>query len=538
MTDLFQHKRSRLILSMLVGVFVFFGIIFRFYHISRNDFVFYDEGYYLNYNRLVMYLVSRHTPQGFDDFYRSFGAFLRTSLASAKALWFLVVNARVYFLGFDAWFFPRIVSALSGTATLFLLFLFSRRFYEKPAVACLSVVILALLPSHVFYSRLGLQEALSTLLVLLGFYFYVFPAHFSPRAFLAAGCFAAAFFTNYRLIILPVLFLFAEIWLSFSRKEPPHIRKFIWTTLTFFCCVFMIGNLDGGKNTYITFGWMFHQANLAKQQFSFLNLFSFPYYLFRLDNWILGFLFFGNILFIVQKKWRLCFPFLCVCLQMLIFSFASEKGARYLCVMTPFIAMSVAALLYFLFMEQPANRYVWAACGLTMICLMYLKSWALTKSVSDYRTATEFILSTGKQVKFVSTQNYIQNLYVSDPDRIRECPSHFQGLFSLYSQGCRFLVLCPQAYVSLAENQERFSPRLVSFLDFIRSSMTPVKVFPHFNDVLLERFVFDHNEQLLRSVRFLSEARAKGYGELRVYDLSQIMNKALAILSRQSKSGP
>ncbi len=532
MKDMFQDKRTQTVLLVLSMVFIFFGIVFRFFRITDDDFIFYDEGYYLNYNRQVMSIIANHHPQDFRDFFNAFGAYLRTSLASAKALWFMVVNARVYFSGFYAWFFPRVVSACSGGVTLLVLFFFARRFFENRILAWLSVVLLSVYPSHVFYSRLGLQESLSTLLVLSGFFLYVFPPRFGGRAVLSAVAFAGAFFTNYRLIILPVFYLFAEVWLAFCDRRAVNIRKLVWVTVAFFSLVFLIGSLDGGKNTYITFGWMFHQANLAKQQFHLFNFFSFPYYIFRLDNWILGAVFLGNIYLLYQKKFRAVFPFLCVCVQMLIFSFASEKGARYLCVMTPFIAMAVAYFLYSVFLEQPYNRVAWAMCGLVMLSLMYWKSWSLAKSSSDYRAATEFIMSRGGTEGFVSTQNYVQNLYVPNPDKVQPCPATFEELFLLASQGYRYLVLCPQAYVSLAEDNERFNPRLTGFLEFVRTRIKPLKVYPHFNDVLLERFVFDHNEQLLRSIRFLNQARVHGYAELRIYDLSQVIKEALTLMRK------
>ncbi|HOY10834.1 MAG TPA: hypothetical protein PLB05_12285, partial [Candidatus Omnitrophota bacterium] len=212
-------------------------------------------------------------------------------------------------------------------------------------------------------------------------------------------------------------------------------------------------------------------------------------------------------------------------------------GARYLCVMTPFIAMAVAYLLYTVFSEQPHNRVAWAVCGLVMLSLMYWKSWSLAKSTSDYRAATEFIMSRGGTEGFVSTQNYVQNLYVPDPDKVRPCPATFEEVFFLASHGYRYLVLCPQAYVSLAESNERFNPRLTGFLEFVRTNIKPLKVYPHFNDVLLERFVFDHNEQLLRSIRFLNQAHTQGYAELRIYDLSQVVQEAL-ILMRRARGRP
>jgi len=86
--------------------------------------------------------------------------------------------------------------------------------------------------------------------------------------------------------------------------------------------------------------------------------------------------------------------------------------------------------------------------------------------------------------------------------------------------------------VSLAEDNERFNPRLTGFLEFIRTRIKPLKVYPHFNDVLLERFVFDHNEQLLRSIRFLNQARVQGYAELRIYDLSHVIKEALTLMQK------
>jgi len=526
------RTREEKILLSLAGVFALVGIALRLFRITKNDFIFYDEGYYLNYNREVMQFISQYKARGFGDMFMPFLTYLRFSLAGAKALWFLVVNARIYFVGPEGWFFPRVVSSLAGIVTLGLTYRFAARYFKSSLVGWLSLIMLAILPSHVFYSRLGLQEGLSTLLVLAGFYFYIFPSRFGWRTFLSGVLLAAAFFSNYRLIILPLWIVLTEGWQAFAQKEKYQLRKVVWNVLTFFSCVFLIGALDGGKNTVITFGWMFHQANLAQKQFDLINLFSFPYYIFRLENWLFGLLFFGNLYFIVRKQWARLFPFLLVCLQMLIFSFASEKGARYMCVMTTFMVMAVASLLVSLYAGSSREIKIAIFAGwLIMVSFLTFKSVQLALFRSDYFASAQYVLQQAPGMKFVTTQNYVQNLFVHDPNRVLPCPTRIEKLIQLYRQGYRYLILDPQSYISWTENEERFNPRLAGYLGFLRATIKPTKVFPHFNDLILERFVFDHNENLTRSIRFLNQSHRLGLGQIRVYDLGPTINQVLIFLS-------
>ncbi len=97
----------------------------------------------------------------------------KTALTTAKALWFFILNFRVFILGPQAWFFARWISAFSGLATVVLLYFWAGRYFKSQRIALLSALILLILPSHVFYSRLGMQEALSTLLFLSAIYLYM-----------------------------------------------------------------------------------------------------------------------------------------------------------------------------------------------------------------------------------------------------------------------------------------------------------------------------------------------------------------------------
>jgi len=340
----------------------------------------------------------------------------------------------------------------------------------------------------------------------------------------------AAFFANYRLIILPGLVLFTELVLSVAADRWPNIRKYIWFSLAFFSCVFLIGNIDDGRNTRIIFAWILHQENLAHAQFSPVNLLSYPYYLFRLENLFLGLFFLGNIFLAVRGKWYYLLPFLLVCVQMGIFSFTSDKAARYLCAVTPFIAMATAFFIGYLYAFFSAER--WRAGFIAVAVIMALgltgKSYALSRSHTNYRQATEFLMSQNANVRFLSTQNFIQNLYTPKTKNVLPCPVNFSALAVWRSRGYEYLVLDPQAYVSMTDQDLRFNPHLIGYLEFLKNNVKPVKTFPHFNQLLLERFVFEHSANLVQSVKFLNIARQEDLGQLRIYDLSQAINRMMS----------
>ncbi|HLD69948.1 MAG TPA: glycosyltransferase family 39 protein [Candidatus Omnitrophota bacterium] len=537
------------------GMFVLIGlgILMRFYQITRDEFYLYDEGLYFNYNHILIKLWSLHPPESWEQWKQALLVWFRFSLASGKALWFLLVDARIFFGGIDLLFFPRLVSAVAGALTLWVTFLFAKRFYNSKWIGLLSVAFLVVLPSHVFYSRLGFQEALSTLFFISGFYFYVFPRALGKRTFWSGLFFVGAYFTNYRLIILPALIAFAEIALSLSEKKLLDFRKYLWHTLTFLFFVIIIGNLDMKQNAVVTYAWMFHQADLTKGHFNWFNLFSYPYYLFRLESFLFGVFFWGNLYYLYppslnyfrvqlrritrrssnvktlersgdRREWNKLFPFALVCFQMLIFSFPADHAARYLCVVTPFMAMAAASLVVSI-LEQAKDQVLKAATvGICVFALMslFVKSFQIVASHSDYKPSMEFLTQGNPNARILSTQPWIQKLYVADQKKVLDCPHTFERFVEFYTNGFRFLILCPQAYISWTESGQKFTFRLENYLGFVSSSVKPVKVFGHLSRVMLERFVFEHNEDLWQSVVFLNSSR-KDLGAIRVYDIREIL---------------
>jgi len=513
------------IFTILCGAVILFGIGLRFIHIAQNDFIFYDEGMYLEHNRELLDKIAAFPPKDFAEFLAIQKILFYTALMTAKWLWFYISNLRVFAGGPEMFYFTRIVSALCGVLTVFLAYIFARRYFKSRETAVLAAAILAVLPSHVFYSRLGMQESLSTLCLLAGMYFYFSTRAFGFRTIAAAILFSAVFFTNYRMIVLPVLLIAAEGMSSLGEKKSIHWTRLGGALLVFAGIVFWIGSLNNGSNRYITFAWMSHQAADAPQQWHLINIFSYPYGIFSLEGALFALALLLNVYWIYRREWAKVLPFTLVIVQMGIFTLAAEKGARYLCVVLPFAAMAAAAAFNELVLNhERVKRLRWAPI---LLCALFIfsmaeKSWALAQSNSSgYRSALNFIQARDPQAKFLTTQPVVVGLFLPKGDA-QPAPKTVRDLIIFYAQGYRYLMIDPQAYVSWTANGARFTPALADYLEFVRDHMKPLYVADHLNHTVLQRFVLDHNENLMNSVRFLN-IRTRDFGAVYVYDLKECL---------------
>jgi hypothetical protein len=381
---------------------------------------------------------------------------------------------------------------------------------------------MTLLPGAIFYSRIALQEAFSIFLVLAGLYCYFFPRAFGWRTALSGVLLAAAFFSNYRLLMLPMIVMVVELWFSLVEKNGGGLRKFVWFCVVFFSCVLLIGSLMDAANLKVIFAWVFHQQQTAGVHFSWINLLSYPYYFFRLETWLFALLFFGNIYFIVLRRWAMALPFVLVLVQMAIFSLTAEKGVRYIAVMLPFAVMAVAALIWELFREGRREvRFAVVVVGGLMLGGLLMKSIPLAQASSAHVEAVHYVQSTkGEEARFFSSQEMVDMLYPRRQQNVKPVPPSFDLLSTFYDRGYRTLVLDPQAYVSLCQG-EKFTRQLRDYLGYIEGHLEPVKVFPHMNQAFLERFVLEHSENLAQSVRFLAAEDIAKISTIRIYDLDE-----------------
>lgn len=517
-------------------LFVILGIWLRFNNIANCGFIFYDEGYYINDDRRdFVEIVRKSYPHSFEETMRIIYGNFRISLASGKALWIFLVNLSAVTYVDDDFSLARLISAVFGCLTLGVVYLFAGRYFKSWKIGLLSVILLAIMPSHVFYSRCGLQEVLSTFCFLLGFYFYLFPRKLGWRTFLSSFFFMLTYFSNYRMIVLPALVGFCELYTYLRFKEMPDFRKLMWNTLAFLLLIFGIGSFDQGQHLKVIMPWMLHQVHLAEHEpFRWYNLLSYPYFTFRLETFFFGLFFWANLYYAFRKKWEQLYPFFQVLVQMVIFSFPEEKGARYVAVVYPFMAMSVASFLVHILEEGKEKFFRWAivVCAVLMLGAMTAKSWVLAHSHFNYRQAMEYILKIDKNVKVVSSQKWVMDLYTNKPDNVQDLPHTFPQMLKMFSLGYRYLVLDPQTYISWGKGGQRFNTELDNYLEFVIKGIRPIKVFPHLdNEVFLERFVFEHNEDLLQSIKFMKVAQEEELGAIRIYDMAPPITNIIKIMS-------
>ena len=78
-------KTQKLLFVILIAA-VFAGIALRFHNITRNDFIFYDEGMYLNHNRELLDKIAQYPPKDLAEFFAIIKILFTTALATAKWL--------------------------------------------------------------------------------------------------------------------------------------------------------------------------------------------------------------------------------------------------------------------------------------------------------------------------------------------------------------------------------------------------------------------------------------------------------------------
>jgi len=83
-------NKLKSLLPVISGLILFAGLIIRFYHISDNQFLFYDEGMYLGYNRAFLHLVANNPAHDLNELGIIFSLILKTALSMPKALWFFL----------------------------------------------------------------------------------------------------------------------------------------------------------------------------------------------------------------------------------------------------------------------------------------------------------------------------------------------------------------------------------------------------------------------------------------------------------------
>ena len=135
-------------------------------------------------------------------------------------------------------------------------------------------------------------------------------------------------------------------------------------------------------------------------------------------------------LFKIEKNSRLL-PFCLVLCQMIIFSFAAEKGVRYLCVVLPFMAAAAAVALEYIWVNfQKYSSWIVGVASIALVVMVYLSA-QISFAKTDYEAAVDYINALDPQAIIVTTQPLIEALYIDDDKRILPCPKDMMSLMMM-----------------------------------------------------------------------------------------------------------
>ena len=201
------------------------------------------------------------------------------------------------------------------------------------------------------------------------------------------------------------------------------------------------------------------------------------------------------------------------------------------------MAISVALVIDFI-LEKIQNvklRNIFMAIFAVMISQQLMADSAIIKFTTDYETSMQYVRKTMSEVKILSTQSEVQGLFAKNTKDVVKPPLNYQDLSNYIQAGYKYLILDPQSFVSLTESGRRFTFPLAGYLGFIDKVVKPIQEYPHFSPALLKRFVFDHNESLSQSIKFLHQNQDGKLGKLKIYDLEMCVDAINQFVSKSKK---
>ncbi len=222
--------KNRKYLFILAGL-ILFGALLRFYNIKERGIFWADEAFFLNASKTVYAAINFIFSNLFGNATLPFGEYI---IANGGGY---VTGAKPGFLLFETLAFlifgvhdyaGIIVSALSGIASILLVFIIGRKLFGVKT-ALVAAALLTFSSYHIIYSRSGLSVSLAAFFILLGIYFYLRSDKSSSKEsrfiniyiFLAGLSIGYAYSCHYSLFWAIFMILFIE--LIFPAADSPGL---------------------------------------------------------------------------------------------------------------------------------------------------------------------------------------------------------------------------------------------------------------------------------------------------------------------------
>ncbi|MFH1359458.1 MAG: glycosyltransferase family 39 protein [Candidatus Omnitrophota bacterium] len=517
---------------MILGLIILAAVFFRFYGLPQQGLFFFDEGHMIYKAFLIQQTFTDHSK-----------LLSYASNIDSKSLWILCVS-------FLQWVFKakwpvhlpvQVFSAFFGILTVILTYLFAKKYFKSETIGLTSAFFLALSSYHIFYSRLVLAESICIFLSMLSLVTYLksFEDNKGREKFLIlAGLIAgsAFLFNHYRVTLLPVFILLLECensWKGSFRsccfnKSASRFLVFLLALLIVLLGGQILNSLFMLGGVYISSYFAALTANISSHSFSFLDLREIPLfaiYLYEYEGALSLFLLAVG-LFILRKFPRLLLPVCFLFLQIFASSFVNEKGARSLAIVLPFYSMISGAVLIYLFTQWRKK----ALFIMIIICLGILalvdrssKACSILTFQSDMPKAVAYLNRYYPQSSLLTTNRPLVAAYAPDRQILNLSRISYQELPVLLKENYQVIVIDPQKLID-SRMGEHWAFLDTPMVDPIEEYCQPVKTFDHFNNLLFERFLFDHALNWRATLDIL-KGRSQNAGKIEIYELKSCLSE-------------
>lgn len=281
---------KKLFFGAIVFVGCFVVLFLRFSGLSSQGFLFYDEASF--YYRATQYILAIESALNVP---------LPSFYPDTKLLWMgLLTIIRSLFLNIHV--AGNILSAVFGLIGILLTFILTQRLFHSRLISGLSAGILAILPLHIFYSRVGLPETLSLDCLLLSLICATGSLSGKKSLTGAAAWTAAAFLANrFRVSALFLYYLLLPLGFSGgSLKDQIRQRLKSWILYVALSFFFIFIGIKFFEIAYLLKGIIIAPYAQSMQKHLSLHAVAFP----SIEDIILCF-----ILYIPRMARGLCFYF-------------------------------------------------------------------------------------------------------------------------------------------------------------------------------------------------------------------------------------
>lgn len=301
-----KYKKEHFLLYIILILF----FISNLFLIFNQDIVWWDAAVYIGMGK---YIFSDGGAGLWED--------------SRPLVWPLILGS-LWKLNLDAVMFGKIISLAFSIGILILTFLIGERIFDRK-IAILATLMLALMPTFFFFSKIMLSGTISTFFILLALYLFLNQSYFFSGLFLGLG-----FMTRFlQLIFFIIAIIYIIIYFKNTNKNLINlilvVVGFLITTLPYLILNFIL--YQNFLHPFLlqillskVTGWMwwepiwFYFIELFKE--NYLYLFAVPgiYYIFKKSD----------------KEKKLIFYFLLI--PFLFFTIIKHKEMRLLLILIPY----------------------------------------------------------------------------------------------------------------------------------------------------------------------------------------------------------